>query len=104
MLATHSLAPFLTHSPTHLYEINVRVLTEIPTSSVSEVNGIDECPKCVATKSSGERSCCARGGAWFKNCGDVGDTKFDHTWAEGIQACKSKLLKCRVMCCTIFGS
>ena len=26
--------------------------------------------------------------AWFKNCGDGGDTTFDHTWAEGIQACK----------------
>ena len=37
----------------------------------------------------GKHSCCARGGAWFKNCGDVGDTKFDHTWTEGIQACKS---------------
>ena len=48
------------------------------------------CPKCGTVKKSGKRSCCARGGGWFKNCGDVGDTKFDHTWAEGIQACKSK--------------
>ena len=48
------------------------------------------CPKCGTTKKSGELSCCARGGAWFKNCGDVGDTKFGHTWAEGIQACESK--------------
>ena len=47
------------------------------------------CIKCVATKKSGKGSCCARGGAWFKNCGDVGDTNFDHTWAEGIQACKA---------------
>ena len=49
------------------------------------------CPKCGAAKKSGKLSCCARGGAWFKNCGDVGDMKFDHTWAEGFQACKSKL-------------
>ena len=55
--------------------------------SVSSSNG---CPKCSTVKKSGMRSCCARGGGWFKNCGDVGDTKFDHTWAEGIQACKSK--------------
>ena len=48
------------------------------------------CPKCGTVKKSGKRSCCARGGGWFKNCGDVGDMKFDHTWAEGIQACKSK--------------
>ena len=46
------------------------------------------CPKCGVTKKFGARSCCARGGAWFKNCGDDGDTKFDHTWTEGIQACK----------------
>ena len=25
---------------------------------------------------SGKLSCCARGGAWFNNCGDAGDAKF----------------------------
>ena len=49
------------------------------------------CLKCGATKKSGKRSCCAPGGAWFKNCGDAGDIKFDHTWTEGVQACKSTL-------------
>ena len=47
------------------------------------------CAKCVTTNKSGRQSCCARGGAWFKNCGDAGDMKFNHTWAEGIQACES---------------
>ena len=37
---------------------------------------------------SGKRSCCARGGAWFKNCGDASDTKFDHTWIEGVRVCE----------------
>ena len=46
------------------------------------------CPKCGVAKKSGKRSCCARGGAWFENCGDVSDTQFDHTWAEGIKACE----------------
>ena len=46
------------------------------------------CAKCGTSKT-GKRSCCARGGAWFKNCGDIGDKKFEHTWAEGVQACKS---------------
>ena len=46
------------------------------------------CSKCGTTKKSGKHSCCARGGSWFKNCGDDGDAYFDHTWAEGIQACK----------------
>ena len=50
------------------------------------------CPKCGTVKKSDKRSCCARGGAWFKNCGDAGDTQFDHTWLEGVQACKSKFM------------
>ena len=49
---------------------------------------IEMCDKCTTTKA-GKLSCCARGGAWFKNCGDVGETDFEHTWAEGIQACKT---------------
>ena len=50
------------------------------------------CSKCGSTKQSGKQSCCARGGAWFENCGDVGDTQFDHTWAEGIKVCEGELL------------
>ena len=46
------------------------------------------CPKCGTAKKSGKRSCCARDGAWFTNCGDAGDTQFEHTWAEGVEACK----------------
>ena len=52
------------------------------------MNSNDKCVKCGTTKKSGKRSCCARGGAWFKKCGYAGDTQLDHTWAEGIQACK----------------
>ena len=26
--------------------------------------------------------------SWFRNCGSAGNTNFDHTWHEGIQACK----------------
>ena len=52
-----------------------------------------ECPKCGSMKKSGERSCCARGGSWFQECGDVGDTRFVHTWIEGMQACECKMNK-----------
>ena len=52
-----------------------------------------ECPKCGTTKRSGLISCCARGGTWFENCGNAGSTKFNHTWVEGIQACKSEFLR-----------
>ena len=46
------------------------------------------CPKCATTKKSGQSSCCARGGAWFNNCGGVTNANVDHTWTEGIRACK----------------
>ena len=46
---------------------------------------------CGVTKKSGKHSCCAPGGSWFQNCGDFGDSKFDHTWFEGIQACKGSV-------------
>ena len=64
-------------------------------NSTSSMPGLT-CPKCGITKKSSKRSCCARGGAWFKNCGDDSDSEFDHTWAEGIQACASTLLRDRV--------
>jgi len=45
------------------------------------------CPKCGIT-ASGKSSCCFRGGTWFRKCGDV-NSDAEHTWFEGIQACKS---------------
>ena len=66
-----------------------------PTSTMDSL----ACLQCGTAKQSGRRSCCAPGGAWFKNCGDTGDTKFGHTWAEGIHACKRKQVgqRCRFM-------
>ena len=65
----------------------------IPTGNLNVTTSLiattgSECSKCGTTKKSGKHSCCAPGGAWFKNCGDAGDKTFDHTWAEGIHACK----------------
>ena len=62
-------------------------LAAVKTASLPAVSNNSGCVKCGTTKKSGKRSCCAPGGAWYKNCGDAGDMKFDHTWAEGIQAC-----------------
>ena len=75
-------ASFYTH-PQFTTEVSTQrdPLVIIPATS-------SRCPKCGTTKKSGQSSCCARDGAWFKNCGNVGDTQFDHTWAEGVQACK----------------
>ena len=69
---------------------NAHICTETPTmttTSLSTPRLSDRCVKCGIYKKSGKRSCCARGGDWFKNCGDAGDTKFDHTWIEGVRAC-----------------
>ena len=49
------------------------------------------CPKCGIIKKSGELSCCGRGAAWYMNCGDEGDSTFDHTWLEGVLACARTL-------------
>ena len=69
--------------------VYINVLAETPPTTNASVMIIKRCQKCGTTKQSGKPSCCARGGAWFKKCGDAGDTKFDHTWAEGMQACNN---------------
>ena len=56
------------------------------------------CPKCGIFKKSGKTNCCAGGGAWFNQCGDVGDSNFDHTWFEGKEACKRKLIESAIEC------
>ena len=48
------------------------------------------CPICGVIKRSGKMSCCGRGGSWFGKCGSAGSTKLDHTWYEGLQACKAR--------------
>ena len=56
----------------------------MPTSTMANLI----CPECGTNKKSGRLSCCARGGAWFKQCGDAGESQFAHTWTQGIQACR----------------
>ena len=74
-----------------LFLLHARMPTELSrATSKSKVNSSEGCSKCGIVKQSGKLSCCARGGAWFKKCGDFGDSNFDHTWVDGIQACKSK--------------
>ena len=68
--------------------VYTRVILESLATMLFPARSSNECPKCGISKKSDKYSCCARGGAWFQNCGDAGDNKFDHTWVEGIQACK----------------
>ena len=69
---------------------DARIPTEALTTitSISAVSSTGWCPKCGTSKKSSKSSCCARGGAWYKKCGDASDITFNHTWPEGIYACK----------------
>ena len=87
-----------TGAHTSLKMVNIRALTDehisalvkapttiMPTTSVG-------CLKCGIFAKSGRRSCCARGGSWYRNCGGFNDPTVDHTWFDGIDACKGKLM------------
>ena len=65
------------------------VAAAAPSLDVDKTSATPVCPKCVAHKESGKLTCCARGGAWFQKCGNIGNSNFDHTWIEGIRACQS---------------
>ena len=52
---------------------------------------VSVCPRCGLIGKSGKRSCCGRGGSWFRHCGGGGHAKPLHAWHEGIQACKARL-------------
>ena len=69
---------------------NTYVCTHVSTDAFTTASTATtiKCAQCGVSKHSGKVSCCAKGGAWFQKCGDPGDSNFDHTWSEGIRACK----------------
>ena len=78
-----------------LTERELIVRTPITTSfstptSTSSITKMTTCPTCGTFEKSGRSSCCAPGGTWFKNCGGAHNTNVDHTWFEGVAACKRK--------------
>ena len=64
--------------------------TPISTLSITPAVHHMTCPRCGTFRKSGRVSCCAPGGAWFKNCGGLGIKNVDHRWSEGVKACKRK--------------
>ena len=67
----------------------------ITTSASTKTLGITSsnemiCPKCGTFEESGRVRCCAPGGAWHKNCGGAGNRNADHTWFDGVEACRRK--------------
>ena len=81
-----------THTHTHTHKhTHILALRRQPTSTPLVAKRVSPlCPKC-STFRSGKRSCCARGGAWFRNCGRKkrSGSASAHTWAEGMQACST---------------
>ena len=82
-----------TLEPTTRFTITTKApitTTEAPTGVIIST---PTCPKCGVNKRSGKLSCCASGGAWFKNCGHGDDpVPKDHTWGEGTEACQGNLM------------
>ena len=56
-------------------------------TTTTTINSV--CPKCGIIAKPGEFSCCGRSGSWFGNCGSATNAMHDHTWYEGIRACKT---------------
>ena len=71
-------------------ELMIRPLTSTSASIQVVASAIERmmtCLECGAFTKSGRVSCCAPGGAWFKNCGASGHGNAAHTWSEGVKAC-----------------
>ena len=80
---------------THMFV--AAITTRVPTTTTAVVttaltNRPITCPQCGDKNKFGKSSCCGRGGSWFQKCGDPGESNFDHTWSDGIEACERKLM------------
>ena len=64
-------------------ELTTDLVTTTPTNKPT-------CPICGHFKNA-QVSCCAPGGAWHNKCGGSLRAFSEHTWKEGINACKGKL-------------
>ena len=77
--------------------ISYRTCAELTTTSATTTPTIKKtCPVCSTFKKSDQFSCCAPGGAWFSKCGGTLRGVSEHTWMEGVDACKGKLTACRL--------
>ena len=93
----------LEHVPHHPFperELIVRtpVATSVGTPTIPSTSAkAMTCPQCGTFKKSGRTSCCAPGGAWYKNCAGAGNKNAYYRWFEGVEACKreSKTTSCR---------
>ena len=66
------------------------IIPHLPPSVAAATTTSSVCPTCATIKKSGKMSCCALGGSWYGNCGSAA---LQHTWYEGVQACKARPLR-----------
>jgi len=66
---------------------------KVQPAATTKAASSNTCAVCGSVKKSRKKSCCGRGGSWFRNCGSAGNKKFGHTWFEGIQVCKNQWSK-----------
>ena len=93
--STGSISPTLCTLPTALAatvperELIARLL--VSTASISStIARPNACAKCGTFAKSGRSSCCAPGGAWYKDCGDAVNRNVKYRWFEGAKACRRK--------------
>ena len=90
-IAETALPEFIEISHQSIPERELIVRTPISTPSVtSTIDRTITCPRCGTFRKSDRVSCCAPGGAWFKNCGGLSSKGVDHKWSDGVSACKCK--------------
>ena len=85
---------FVLAMPFAITALRAEARTTIASAKSTRAVETKGCRKCGIAKRSGKRSCCIAGGAWFKNCGDPGDSMFDHTWFQGVDVCKRSKFVC----------
>jgi len=80
--------------------VPIATSVSIPPPAAQAIHTMPRCPACGTFKKSGRKSCCAPGGAWFKNCGGAHNNNVDHSWLEGVAACKHPTTSAVPMCPT----
>ena len=74
------------HQPITERDLISRTSTSTPAVTSTIANTMS-CPMCGTFEKSGRVSCCAPGGAWYKNCGGTGNRHVKYSWIEGVKVC-----------------
>ena len=100
---THASTRMITRQPLTERELVVHtpITTSVSAPTVTSTIGKDKlaCPKCARFKHTGQVSCCALGGAWYRQCGGPETKHAKHSWIEGVKACACRFTRLRACTC-----